>query len=83
MKALAGLALGGACALALYGQGPLVFEVVSIKLSPPADALNPADTVLAPALVTAIKEQLGLRLEQGKVAEDILIVDSAERPRID
>jgi uncharacterized protein (TIGR03435 family) len=46
-----------------------------------ADESNASDVSFAPALVTAVKEQLGLRLEQGKVPEDILVVEYAEKPR--
>ena len=34
----------------------------------------------APLLVTAVQEQLGLRLEPGKRPKEILVIDSVERP---
>jgi uncharacterized protein (TIGR03435 family) len=43
-------------------------------------AICPASTGDRPALSTALQEQLGLRIRQGRAAVDILIVDSAERP---
>jgi uncharacterized protein (TIGR03435 family) len=33
-----------------------------------------------PSIVTALQEQLGLRLESARVALDVLVVDSVERP---
>jgi uncharacterized protein (TIGR03435 family) len=47
-----------------------------------ADDLKVADGVPAPSLFTAVQEQLGLRLESGKVPVDILIVEYAEKPKI-
>jgi len=44
--------------------------------APPVAAADPD----RPPLFTAIREQLGLRLEPGKTDEDLLVVDHAERP---
>lgn len=40
----------------------------------------PADPASAPDLLTAIEEQLGLRLEARKASVQILVIDRAERP---
>jgi uncharacterized protein (TIGR03435 family) len=34
----------------------------------------------APSLVTAVREQLGLRLEQQKLPMQVLVIDRIERP---
>jgi uncharacterized protein (TIGR03435 family) len=34
----------------------------------------------APSLFAAVEDQLGLRLESGKVQEDVLVIDHAEKP---
>ena len=39
-----------------------------------------ADAPVAPSLVTALQEQLGLRLESSKGPVDILVIDHAEKP---
>jgi uncharacterized protein (TIGR03435 family) len=45
---------------------------------PSGDAITlPPDT---PAIFTAVKEQLGLRLEPSKALIDLLVIDYAERP---
>ncbi len=33
-----------------------------------------------PSIFTALREQLGLKLEPGKAAVDLLLIDQAERP---
>lgn len=38
------------------------------------------DTIDGPALVTAVKEQLGLKLEPGSAPFDTVVIDHAERP---
>jgi uncharacterized protein (TIGR03435 family) len=45
-----------------------------------ADAATPA--ISGPSLVTAIQEQLGLRLESTKGPVGILVIDSAEKPTL-
>jgi uncharacterized protein (TIGR03435 family) len=44
--------------------------------APPPSA-NPADE---PALVTALREQLGLKLEPRRAVVDVMVIDSAEKP---
>jgi uncharacterized protein (TIGR03435 family) len=48
----------------------------------PDDAQAGADSATPdrPSLVTALQEQLGLKLESGKVTADVLVVDHAELP---
>ena len=48
-----------------------------------AGQLEPADAAAAPALFTAIDEQLGLKLEARKGPVEVLIVDSADRVPIE
>lgn len=43
------------------------------------DSVRDADST-APSLVTAIQEQLGLKLESGKGPVEVLVIDSVERP---
>jgi uncharacterized protein (TIGR03435 family) len=50
-----------------------------LDIGDPASADRPADT--APSLYTALQEQLGLKLESQKSPVDVLVIDSAERPR--
>lgn len=52
----------------------------AIETPVPGDgAAPPADTNVA-SIFTAVREQLGLRLEPGKQPTDVLVVDHAERP---
>ena len=44
----------------------------------PAQAVNPDPD--RPHLVTALTEQLGLKLEATQAAVDVLVIDSVERP---
>jgi uncharacterized protein (TIGR03435 family) len=39
-----------------------------------------AQDAAAPSLVTALREQLGLRLEQQKSPVEVLVIDAIERP---
>ena len=41
-----------------------------------------ASDVSAPSLVTALREQLGLKLESQKSMVEVLVIDSIERPSI-
>ncbi len=55
----------------------------SFSFQPPphqlATDLTNADTA-APSILTAIQEQLGLRLQSTKIPADFVVIDHAERP---
>ena len=55
--------------------------VLAGSVSPRPPAVEATDT--GPPLVTALREQLGLRLEPQRGQVDVLVVDSAERPTPD
>jgi uncharacterized protein (TIGR03435 family) len=44
---------------------------------------NPSDTGGPPALITALQEEMGLRLEKTKSQVDIIVVDHVEKPAAD
>lgn len=44
-------------------------------------ALLAADPPRAPSIFTALQEQLGLRLEPGQAASDVIVIESIERPK--
>jgi len=46
----------------------------------PAAAGAPASDATGPTLVTAIQEQLGLKLESAKGPVEVIVVDHVERP---
>lgn len=48
-----------------------------------ADPNAPRGPADGPSLVTAVKEQLGLKLESAQGPVDVLVIDSAERPAVD
>jgi uncharacterized protein (TIGR03435 family) len=54
-----------------------------LQLTP--DALAPAQTNSSATvpLVTALRDQLGFRLEPGRESVEVLVIDRAERPRPD
>lgn len=45
---------------------------------PPPTAAN-----APPGLYTAIQEQLGLKMEQGKVLDDVIVIDHVEKPSVE
>jgi uncharacterized protein (TIGR03435 family) len=52
---------------------------VDLRWTP--DGTQPANDDAPPALVTAVREQLGLRLDPETMPMDFLVIDAAERPR--
>jgi bla regulator protein blaR1 len=51
------------------------FTRIDARIPSPADAANPP-----PPLLTAIQEQLGLKLEAGNARADVIVIDRLERP---
>lgn len=49
----------------------------AVENVPPGEEADPKD---GPALVTAVKEQLGLKLEPSRAPFDVFVIDRAERP---
>ena len=49
----------------------------------PPSAATPAPPADGPSLVTALEEQLGLRLVSGRGAVDYLVIDSVHMPTVD
>jgi uncharacterized protein (TIGR03435 family) len=49
-------------------------------LEAPSEQRAPSD---APSIFTAVREQLGLRLEPGKARVPVLVIDSVEAPTED
>ncbi len=47
------------------------------------DSSDPAATPDGPGFVTALEEQLGLKLTRGRAPQDVLIIDSVKRPAED
>jgi len=41
---------------------------------------TPTSDVNAPSIYTAVREQLGLKLEQQRDQEEVLVIDHIERP---
>jgi uncharacterized protein (TIGR03435 family) len=45
--------------------------------------IQPRQDPNAPSIFTALREQLGLKLDSGRGAVDMLVVDSVQRPTVD
>jgi uncharacterized protein (TIGR03435 family) len=58
-------------------DGSFDFDLTFAEQSPTIDAAAQAQV---PALTTAIREQLGLRLESARAPVDVLVIDRIERP---
>jgi uncharacterized protein (TIGR03435 family) len=75
-----GSVVGGAVADRTGLDGSFDLE---LRWSPEFDALSQAEPVGssdAPSIFTAVREQLGLKLEPGRVPATIVVIDRAERP---
>jgi uncharacterized protein (TIGR03435 family) len=53
---------------------------LKLEFSPVQAQTNTAPDASAPDIITAIEEQLGLRLEATKAAIEVLVIDHAEKP---
>ena len=53
---------------------------VNLHFAPPGLTVDPSGTDDAPQFVTALQEQLGLKLEPEKTRVPIFVVDHIERP---
>jgi len=53
---------------------------VSLRFAPPRLAVDPSTTDDAPQFVTALQEQLGLKLQPEKTQVAVFVVDHIERP---
>ena len=51
-----------------------------LKLEWTPDSANAPEPGTGPSIFTALQEQLGLKLESGRVSAEILVIDSAEKP---
>jgi uncharacterized protein (TIGR03435 family) len=53
------------------------FDATTSRRGPEA---TPAPDDALPSVFTAVREQLGLKLEPSRVPQDVLVIDSVERP---
>ena len=53
---------------------------MNLRFAPPGLTVDPSSTDDAPQLVTALQEQLGLKLQPEKSRVPIFVVDHIERP---
>jgi uncharacterized protein (TIGR03435 family) len=67
--------------------GRIVIDKTGLKYSynftldwAPDQGLNEANESPAPALVTALREQLGVRLDSQKSPVEVLVIDSLQKP---
>jgi uncharacterized protein (TIGR03435 family) len=58
-------------------EGPFDLDLTFAQQAPPVDA--PAEAQF-PALTTAVREQLGLRIESARAPVDVLVIDRVEPP---
>ena len=51
-----------------------------LEWSPDDLQAKPPDSDTGPSIFAALQEQIGLKLESGKIPAEVLVIDSAERP---
>jgi len=53
---------------------------VDVTYTPDNPAVDASNAPNAPSLMTALREQLGLRIEPSKAPVEVLIIDSVRQP---
>jgi uncharacterized protein (TIGR03435 family) len=51
-----------------------------MQARPPSADQRAVNLPEGPGLFTALQEQIGLKLESGKISAEVLVIDSAEKP---
>ena len=54
-------------------------DEITPQILPPLDPANPGPAVEGPDILTAVQEQLGLRLESTKGPVEVLVIEHAEK----
>ena len=60
--------------------GPVAFDIDLEWADPTASVADQAADVARPSLFTAVREQLGLKLEASQEPMEFLVIDNIERP---
>ena len=67
----------------IAGSGDIVAtQEFDFKLEWTPDDMQakPPDSDTGPSIFAALQEQLGLKLESGKIPAEVLVIDSADKP---
>jgi uncharacterized protein (TIGR03435 family) len=64
----------------LAGAFDVTLQFTPQRRLPLATAALPEPTPDAPSIFTALREQLGLKLENQRAPAEVLVIDSVERP---